>query len=173
MLAKSQRWWRLCEAVLFTLCRCFYAMASIQILWLVTQWRKWIAKRAVAIKYFWRPFDKSRGHSQNFYLGTLTTSNQFRNTHWFVKFSRFGAKDINSGAIKIASACGDESLIRSLLARRSHVDLEYKLNDNDLLADSNLGQTLPSFCNTYCNLFPTHATVIDWNFTTCKLEIIK
>lgn len=86
---------------------------------------------------------------------------------------RFGAKDANSCAIKIACTNGDEDLIHCLLARHSHEDPEHKLNETDLLTGSNLGQTLPSYCNTYCNLFPTNPTVIDWNFTSCQLPEIK
>lgn len=86
---------------------------------------------------------------------------------------RFGAKDINSCAIKIACANGDEDLIHLLLTRYSHEDTEHKLNETDLLTGSNLGQTLPSYCNTYCNLFPTNPTVIDWSFTNCQLQDIK
>lgn len=86
---------------------------------------------------------------------------------------RFGAKDINSCAIKIACENADEDLIHCLLARHSHEDPEHKLNDTDLLTGSNLGQTLPSYCNTYCNLFPTNPTVIDWHFANCQLNEIK
>lgn len=86
---------------------------------------------------------------------------------------RFGAKDVNSCAIKIACAQGDEQLIYCLLARHSHIDPEHKLNETDLLTGSNLGQTLPSYCNTYCNLFPTFPTVIDWNFSNFQLQEIK
>lgn len=86
---------------------------------------------------------------------------------------RFGAKDVNSCAIKIACAQGDEQLIYCLLARHSHMDPEHKLNETDLLTGSNLGQTLPSYCNTYCNLFPTFPTVIDWNFSNFQLQEIK
>lgn len=86
---------------------------------------------------------------------------------------RFGAKDLNSCAIKIACAQGDEDLIYSLLARHAHRDPEHKLNETELLTGSNLGQTLPSYCNTYCNLFPTSPTVIDWNFSNFQLQDIK
>lgn len=86
---------------------------------------------------------------------------------------RFGAKDMNSCAIKIAITNADENSIQCLLARHSHEDPEHKLNENDLLTGSNLGQTLPSYCNTYCNLFPTNPTVIDWNFNNCQLNEIK
>lgn len=86
---------------------------------------------------------------------------------------RFGAKDANSCAIKIACMNADEDLIHCLLARHSHEDPEHKLNETELLTGSNLGQTLPSYCNTYCNLFPTNPTVIDWNFTNCQLQEIK
>lgn len=88
-------------------------------------------------------------------------------------FCRFGAKDINFGAIKIACTNANEDLIHSLLARQSHRDTEYKLNESDLLTGSNLGQTLPSYCNTYCNLFPTKPTVINWNFGNCQLNHIR
>lgn len=87
--------------------------------------------------------------------------------------SRFGAKDINYGAIKIACTNASENLISCLLARQSHRDTEHKLNECDLLTGSNLGQTLPSYCNTYSNLFPTHPTVINWNFGNCQLYQIK
>lgn len=86
---------------------------------------------------------------------------------------RFGAKDLNSGAIKFSIAAADQSLISSLLARECHVDTEYKLNDKDLLLDGNLGETVPSFCNSYRNLFPTNPTVINWNFRNCQLSQIK
>lgn len=86
---------------------------------------------------------------------------------------RFGAKDVNSCAIKIACTNADEDLIHCLLARHSHEDPEHKLNESDLLTGSNLGQTLPSYCNTYCNLFPTNPTVINWNFNNCQLQEIK
>lgn len=86
---------------------------------------------------------------------------------------RFGAKDANYFAIKIACANSDEDLIHCLLARHSHEDPEHKLNETDLLTGSNLGQTLPSYCNTYCNLFPTNTTVINWNFNNCQLHEIK
>lgn len=87
---------------------------------------------------------------------------------------RFGAKDTNSCATKIACVNADEDLVHCLLARHSHEDPEHKLNETDLLTGcSNLGQTLPSYCNTYCNLFPTNPTVIDWSFTNCHLQEIK
>lgn len=90
---------------------------------------------------------------------------------------RFGAKDTNSCAIKIAIGNADDDLIQCLLARHSHEDNEHKLNENDLLTgigtNCNLGQTLPSYCNTYCNIFPTNPTVIDWNFNNCQLQEIK
>lgn len=86
---------------------------------------------------------------------------------------RFGAKDANFCAIKIACTDADEDLIHCLLARHSHEDPEHKLNETDLLKGSNLGQTLPSYCNTYCNLFPTTPTVINWNFTNCQLHEIR
>lgn len=86
---------------------------------------------------------------------------------------RFGAKDTNAYAIKIACTNADDDLIHCLLARHSHEDPEHKLNEIDLLTGSNLGQTLPSYCNTYCNLFPTNPTVIDWNFNNCQLQEIK
>lgn len=86
---------------------------------------------------------------------------------------RFGAKDTNSCAIKIACTNENEDLIHCLLARHSHADSEHKLNETDLLIGSNLGQTLPSYCNTYCNLFPTNPTIIDWSFTNCQLQELK
>lgn len=87
---------------------------------------------------------------------------------------RFGTKDTNSGAIRSAISTGDEELICALLARESHVDHEYKLNDKDLLADGNLGKTIPSsYCNSYRNLFPIHPTVINWNFQNLQLPKIK
>lgn len=86
---------------------------------------------------------------------------------------RFGAKDANYFAIKIACANADEDLIHCLLARHAHEDPEHKLNETELLTGSNLGQTLPSYCNTYCNLFPTNTTVINWNFNNCQLHEIK
>lgn len=91
----------------------------------------------------------------------------------FFEFPRFGAKDFNCCAIKIACNNANEELIHCLLARYSHRDPEYKLNETDLLTGSNLGETLPSYCNTYCNIFPTQSTVINWNFETCQLNEIK
>lgn len=90
-----------------------------------------------------------------------------------ISIFRFGAKDFNANAIKIACNNGNDELIQCLLARCSHLDLEHKLNETDLLIDCNFGETLPSYCNTYCNLFPTHPTVINWNFETCQLNGIK
>lgn len=86
---------------------------------------------------------------------------------------RFGAKDFDSGAIKIACANSIEDLIEILLARHSHRDPEHKLNEPDLLTGGNLGQRLPSYCNTYCHIFPTHPSVINWNFGNCQLNEIK
>lgn len=86
---------------------------------------------------------------------------------------RFGAKDFDSGAIKIACASLLEDLIECLLARQSHRDPEHKLNETQLLTGSNLGQRLPSYCNTYCHIFPMHPTVINWNFGNCQLNEIK
>lgn len=72
-------------------------------------------------------------------------------------------------------ACGNamEDLVQCLLARQSHRDPEYKLNETDLLIGGNLGQRLPSFCNTYSHIFPTYPTVINWNFGNCQLNEIK
>lgn len=86
---------------------------------------------------------------------------------------RFGAKDFDSGAIKIACASSLEDLIQCLLARQSHRDPEHKLNEMDLLTGGNLGQRLPSYCNTYCHIFPTYPTAINWNFGNCQLNEIK
>lgn len=86
---------------------------------------------------------------------------------------RFGTKDINSGAIKLSIGIADDRFLHSLLSRECHIDLEHKLNDKDLLSDGNLGRTIPSYCNSYRNLFPSHPTVINWNFINCQLSELK
>lgn len=86
---------------------------------------------------------------------------------------RYGAKDSDSSAMKIACTNFDESIMTRLLSRRSFIDLESKLNKNELLAGGNLAETVPSYCNTYDNLFPTIPTGINWNFNNCQLTYIK
>lgn len=86
---------------------------------------------------------------------------------------RFGAEDTNSCALKIAIENADEELIHCILARHSREDPEHKLNETDLLTGSDLGQILPSYCNTYRNLFPTNPTVIDWSSTNYQLQEIQ
>lgn len=140
---------------------------------------------------YWKRFDRSHTMSPSYYCGTFATiagyflriSLQSRLCFCHVKIEfwivllrvtcRFGAKDFNANAIKIACSIANDELIHCLLARCSHRDTEHKLNETDLLIDCNLGETLPSYCNTYCNLFPTHPTVINWNFETCQLNEIR
>lgn len=97
----------------------------------------------------------------------------FSNITFSIFCHRFGTKDINSGAIKLSIGAADDKFMKSLLSRECHIDVEHKLNDKDLLADGNLGQTTPSYCNTYRNLFPTHPTVINWNFANCQLPELR
>lgn len=87
---------------------------------------------------------------------------------------RFGIVDTNTGALKSAVASGDDELVCAIIGSQAHEDLEYKLNDKYLLSGGNLGKTAPSsFCNSYRNLFPTHPTVINWNFPNLQLSEIK
>lgn len=87
---------------------------------------------------------------------------------------RFGIEDTSSIALKSAVSSGDNDLICSIISKQTHEDLEYKLNDKYLLSGGNLGKTAPStFCNSYRNLFPSHPTVINWNFTNFQLPEIK
>lgn len=86
---------------------------------------------------------------------------------------RYGAKDTDSSAMKIACSNSDEKIMVRLLLRRSYLDLENKLNKEELLAGGNLAETVPSYCNMYDNLFPTHATGINWSFNNCQLSQLR
>lgn len=85
---------------------------------------------------------------------------------------RYGARDDNCKALKVASANSDEYIASKLLTLKAYQDPEFKINKKalEIVPSAHLGGILGSV--TFSSMFPTTPVMINWHGQKC-LHYIK
>ncbi|XP_076373717.1 leucine-rich repeat kinase isoform X2 [Tachypleus tridentatus] len=86
---------------------------------------------------------------------------------------RYGARDDDCSALKVASKEEDEKIISKLLTLKAHQDPEYKINKKilDITPSTQLGGGLMGGV-TFSSMFPTIPVMINWHSQRC-LQFVK
>lgn len=85
---------------------------------------------------------------------------------------RYGARDDNCKALKVASLNGDEHIASKLLTLKAYQDPEFKINKKalEIVPSAHLGGILGSV--TFSSMFPTTPVMINWHSQKC-LQYVK
>lgn len=85
---------------------------------------------------------------------------------------RYGARDDNCKALKVASSNSDEYIASKLLTLKAYQDPEFKINKKalEIVPSAHLGGILGSV--TFSSMFPTTPVMINWHGQKC-LHYIK
>ncbi|GFS86526.1 hypothetical protein NPIL_84741 [Nephila pilipes] len=85
---------------------------------------------------------------------------------------RYGARDDNCKALKVASSNKDEYIASKLLTLKAYQDPEFKINKKklEIVPSAHLGGLLGSV--TFSSMFPTTPVMINWHGQKC-LQYIK
>lgn len=85
---------------------------------------------------------------------------------------RYGARDDNCKALKVASSNKDEHIASKLLTLKAYQDPEFKINKKalEIVPSAHLGGLLGSV--TFSSMFPTTAVMINWHGQKC-LHYVK
>lgn len=89
---------------------------------------------------------------------------------------KYDALDSDCKALNIAAQNGDEALTTKLLSTKAFPDSEFKINKKSMTDLSQVSHfsALSSFGNvTYCTIFPSTATMINWHNQHCRLSQIR